>query len=89
MPLLRKLGCQGIVFSSRLVEIKDDDTAEKLQWKDYDKINVSRKQVRTQQKTEISRFEEQLQKLKETTREDKEEERSGGGNKKQRTETEG
>ena len=45
------------------VEINDGDTAEKLKWKDYDKIFVSRKQVRTRQKTEISRFEDKLQTL--------------------------
>ena len=63
------LSRHSLQFKIGGVEIKDDDTAEKLQWKDYDKINVSRKQVRTRQKKEISRFEEQLQKLKETTRE--------------------
>jgi len=63
------LSRHSLQFKIGGVEIKDEDTAETLQWKDYDKIFVSRKQVRrTQQKTEVSRFEEQLQKLKETTR---------------------
>ena len=64
------LSRHSLEFKIDGVEIRDEDTAETLQWRDYDKIFVSRKQVRrTQQKTEISRFEEQLQKLKESTRE--------------------
>ena len=52
------------------VEIMDDDTAEKLLCQEYEKIFVSKKQIkRTQQKSEITRFEEQLEKTKETTQE--------------------
>ena len=51
------------------VEIQDDDTAEDLLVQEYEKIFVSRKQVdRSQQSSEITRFEEQLKKTKETTR---------------------
>ena len=52
------------------VEIQDDDTAEDLLVQEYEKIFVSRKQVdRSQQSSEITRFEEQLKKTKEITRE--------------------
>ena len=52
------------------VEIMDDDTAEKLLCQEYEKIFVSKKQIkRTQQKSEITQFEEQLEKTKETTQE--------------------
>ena len=52
------------------VEIKDEDTAEDLLCQEFDKIFVSRKQVkRTQQRqSEISRFEEQLKNTKEITK---------------------
>ena len=52
------------------VEIKDDDTADTLLCQEFDKIFVSRKQVRRvpQQQSEISRFEEELKNMKETTR---------------------
>lgn len=52
------------------VEIKDEDTAEALLCQEYDKIFVSRRQVkRTQQRqSEISRFEEELKYKKEITK---------------------
>lgn len=53
------------------VEIKDEDTVEDLNCEEFEKIFVSRKQVmRTQkQQSQITRFEEQLKNMKETTRE--------------------
>ena len=52
------------------VEIKDEDTVEDLNCEEFGKIFVSRKQVmRTQQQqSQITRFEEQLKNMKETTR---------------------
>ena len=53
------------------VEIQDGDTAETILCQEFDKIFVSRKQVKRvqQQQSEISRFEEKLKNMKETTRE--------------------
>ena len=53
------------------VEIKDEDTAETLLCQEFDKIFVSRKQVKRtqQQQSEISRFEEELRYKKEITKE--------------------
>ena len=56
-------------FKSEGVEISDDDTAEKLQWRDSVTVLVTKKEDKAFKKRETDRYEESLQKLKKTTRE--------------------
>ena len=56
-------------FKSEGVEISDDDTAEKLQWRDSVLVLVTKKEDKAFKKRETDRYEESLQKLKKTTRE--------------------
>jgi len=66
-----KVGLPGniLLFECGGVEIADDDTVDSLNWKDLNKIDVTRRLKETPKEREIDQFEQQLKKLKLTTRE--------------------